>query len=364
MPDYNTQIQDLEAELGKMQYNKRTQHHYGLMRAKIARLREEQVKRSSGGKKGEGYSVKKSGDASVVLVGFPSSGKSTLLNTLTGSESEVGAYEFTTLSVIPGLLEYKNSKIQILDVPGIVHGAASGRGRGKEVLAVMRTADLALVLVDVNKPEQLPALQKEIYDSGLRLNQRKPNVKIVKKPRGGISVATTVKLNHLDNRTIMDILKEFRIFNADVLIREDITADQLIDVVEANKIYIPALVVVNKIDIVSEEELEKAVARVNPDLCISANNKVNTDRLKDMIFDKLNFIRVYCKEVGKKADMDVPMIMRRGQTIKDMCEKLHRDFVTKFKYSKVWGKSSKFPGQRFLLNHELLDGDVVELHIS
>ncbi|MBI4150366.1 GTP-binding protein [Candidatus Woesearchaeota archaeon] len=364
MPDYNDQIKQFEDELAKMQYNKRTQHHYGLVRAKIARLREEQVKRSSGGKKGEGYSVKKTGDATVVLVGFPSSGKSTLLNTLTGAESEVGAYEFTTLNVIPGLLEYKNSKIQILDVPGIVHGAASGRGRGKEVLAVMRTADLALVLVDVHKPEQLPALQKEINDSGLRLNQRKPNVKITKKARGGVSIATTVKLNHLDNRTVMDILKEFRTFNADVLIREDITADQLIDVIEANKIYIPSIVVVNKIDIVSEEELEKIVNKVNPDLCISADKKVNTDRLKDMIFDKLNFIRVYCKEVGKKADMDVPMIMRKGQSIKDMCEKLHRDFVTKFKYAKVWGKSSKFPGQRFLLNHELVDNDIVELHIS
>ncbi len=364
MPDYNDQIKQIEDELGKMQYNKRTQHHYGLLRAKIARIRDEQVKRSTGGKKGEGYSVKKSGDATVVLVGFPSSGKSTLLNTLTDAESEVGAYEFTTLNVIPGLLEYKDSKIQILDVPGIVHGAASGRGRGKEVLAVLRTADLALILVDVHKPEQLPALQKEIYDSGLRLDQRKPNVRIVKKPRGGVSIATTVKLSHLDNRTIMDILKEFRIFNADVLIREDITADQLIDVIESNKIYIPSIVVVNKIDLVTEDELEKVVAIVNPDLCISADKKVNTDRLKDMVFDKLNFMRVYCKEVGKKADMDVPMIMRRGQTIRDMCEKLHRDFVTNFKYSKVWGKSSKFPGQRFMLNHELLDGDVAELHIG
>ena len=83
-----------------------------------------------------------------------------------------------------------------------------------------------------------------------------------------------------------------------------------------------------------------------------------------MIFDKLDFIRLYCKEVGKKADMEVSMTMRRGNTIKDMFDKLHRDFVNKFKFAKVWGKSSKFPGQRFMLNHHLLDGDVVELHIS
>lgn len=364
MPDYNDQIKQFEEELGKMQYNKRTQHHYGLVRAKIARLREEQVKRSSGGKKGEGYSVKKSGDATVILVGFPSAGKSTLLNTLTGAESEVGAYEFTTLDVIPGLLQYKHAKIQVLDVPGIVHGAASGRGRGKEVLAVMRSADLAIIVVDVNKPEQLPALQKEIYEAGLRLNQHFPHVKLVKKARGGVSVASTMKLSWLDQRTIIDVLKEFRIFNADILIREDITVEQLLDVVEANKVYLPSIVALNKMDMVEEETLQKVVEQISPDLCISAHHKINTDQLKDLIFDKLNFIRVYCKEVGKKADMNVPMIMRRGQTIKDMCEKLHRDFVTKFKFSKVWGKSSKFPGQRFLLNHALMDGDVVELHIG
>jgi uncharacterized protein len=154
MPEYMDKVKELEDELKKTKYNKRTQYHIGLVKAKIAKLKEKEVGRGKGGGPKEGYSVRKSGDATVILIGYPSVGKSTLLNALTNAESETGAYDFTTLSVIPGLLHYKHAQIQILDVPGIVSGAATGRGRGKEVLAVMRNAELVLIVIDVNHPEQ------------------------------------------------------------------------------------------------------------------------------------------------------------------------------------------------------------------
>ncbi len=363
MVDYTAQIKELEKELSKMQYNKRTQKHFGLVRAKIAKLKEAQVSRGKGGKVPEGYSVKKSGDATVVLVGFPSAGKSTLLNALTKAKSEVGAYAFTTLTVVPGLMEYNHTKIQVLDVPGIVHGAASGKGRGKEVLAVMRSADLCVVVLDVNCPEHLPALLKEIYDSGLRLNKQKPEVKIAKKTKGGLDVASTVKLTKISLETVEAILKEFRIFNADVVIRSNIDVDDMIDVIEANKVYIPALTILNKADLVDAKTLAKVKKETKADFCIAAQKKQGIPTLKKMIFKKLDLMRVYCKEVGKKADLDVPLILKKGTTVKGMCEKLHRDFVTKFKYCKVWG-SSKFPGQKLSLKYTLKDGDVVEIHLS
>lgn len=363
MADYSEKIKELEDQIKKTKYNKKTQHAIGLYKAKLAKLKEAEFKRSSGGKKGEGYSVRKSGDATVILVGFPSVGKSTLLNILTGAASPVASYEFTTLDVIPGTLNYESAQIQVLDVPGVVHGAAMGRGRGKEVLAVMRSADLAIVLIDSLRPEHHQALLKEIYDSGLRLNQEPPDVKIKKTARGGVRVGTTVRLTRTDKRTIQDVLREFKINNADVVVRTNITIDQLIDVVEKNKVYIPAITVLNKIDLIGEKRIAELKKKIKPDLCISAQQNIGVEEIKDLMFKKLKFIRIYCKEVGKKADLDVPLILKEGSTIKTMCEKLHKDFVSKFKFSRLWGPSAKFDGQKFMLGHKLKDKDIVELHI-
>lgn len=354
-------IKELEDELAKTKYNKKTQHHIGLVKAKIAKLREKQQQK--GGGKSTGFAVRKSGDATVVLLGFPSAGKSTLLNKLTGAKSETAAYAFTTVDVIPGALNYKHTQIQILDVPGIVEGAASGRGRGKDVLAVLRSADLVLILVDINSPEHHSVLLKEAHDSGLRLNVRKPDVKIVRKERGGISFGATIKLTKIDKKTVEVIMNEFKWNNADVVIRDDIDADDLIDVIEGNRSYTKSLTILTKIDMVNHEELRKVEKRVKPDISISAEQDINIDKLKEMIYDKLGFIRVYCKEVNKKADMEVPNILFRGATVRDLCNKLHRDFVIKFKFSRIWGPSAKFEGQKQMLNHKLKDGDVVEVHI-
>ncbi len=363
MVDYQEQIRQLEEELSKTPYNKRTQHHIGLVKAKIAKLRQKEVARSSSKGKKEGYAVRKSGDATVILIGYPSVGKSTLLNALTGANSEVGSYDFTTLSVVPGLLEYNYAKIQILDVPGIVKGASYGRGRGKEVLSVMRNADLVLILIDVAHPEHYKILKKEIYNTGLRLNQKKPDVVITKKARGGINIGTTVKLTKIDRRTISDVLREFKISNADVVIRTDITVDQLIDVIEGNKRYVKALTVLAKIDSVEANYLEGVAKEIKPDIMISAKKNINIDQLKEKIFKSLDLIRIYCKEVGKPADLEVPLIIRQPCTVEDVCNKLHRDFAKNFNFCRIWGKSSKFPGQRLGIKHKLIDGDIVELHI-
>lgn len=73
------------------------------------------------------------GDARVAMIGFPSVGKSTLLSTLTKTKSEAAEYAFTTLTCIPGVVEYNNARIQLLDLPGIIEGASKGKGRGKQV---------------------------------------------------------------------------------------------------------------------------------------------------------------------------------------------------------------------------------------
>ena len=356
-------IKELEDLISKSKYNKRTQHAIGLYKAQLAKLKEKQKARSKG-RKGEGYAVRKTGDGTVVLLGFPSVGKSTLLNALTNANSRVGSYAFTTLTVIPGILEHRHAKIQILDVPGVVHGAASGTGRGKEVLAIIRNADLILFLIEVFHPEHFNTLRKEVYDADVRVNEKAPDIKIVKTPRGGINIGTTVKLTKTDDKTAEDILKELGIANADVTIRQDIDADQLIDVIEGNKAYLPGIVVLSKIDMAEKEEIDKIKSKTNADLCISAEKNIGISELKELIYKKLGLTSIFLKEFNRKANMDEPLILWKGATLRDLCSKLHKDFVSKFKFARVWG-SAKFPGMKITkLAYELKDGDIVELRIK
>ncbi len=361
MASYDDKIKEIEDEIRNTQYNKATQHHIGLLKAKIASLRDK--KESKGGGGGFGYSVRKSGDSTVVLVGFPSVGKSTILNRITNAESKTGAYAFTTLTVIPGILEFNHAKIQVLDVPGIVKGAASGVGMGREVLAVLRNADLILLVTDPFSLNQIDVLRKELYDAGIRLDEAPPNVRIRKKDKGGIDFAATVKLTKIDRKTIEGIMREFSLDNASIVIRENITADQLIDAIRGNCVYVPSLVVINKADTASEQQLSIA-SKALPEAFVTSAETESLEGLKPVIFERLRLMRIFLKEAGKKADMDVPLIVRKGSTVGDICSRLHRDFLRRFRNAKVWGKSAKFPGQVFKESHILMDRDVLQINLK
>ena len=108
-------IKEIEDEIRRTQINKATNHHVGLLRAKISRLKQEQEEKSGRASKSTGgYSVRRSGDATVSIIGLPSVGKSTLLNNLTGADSKVAAFDFTTLDVVPGMMTYNGAKVQII----------------------------------------------------------------------------------------------------------------------------------------------------------------------------------------------------------------------------------------------------------
>lgn len=353
-------IEEIEEEIRNTPYNKATQHHIGKLKAKLAQLREEFIKRKTSRKKGGGFSIKKYGDATVVLIGFPSVGKSTLLNKLTDAESKVAGYEFTTLEVIPGMMDYEGAQIQILDIPGLIDGASSGRGKGKEILSIVRNSDIILILLDINNPMHLRTIERELYYAGIRLNQKPPNVNIKKMDRGGIKIYSSVSLNKIDKKMIKEILNTNGIHNAQVTIREDINEDQLIDVVMKNRVYVPSIIALNKIDIVDDKKLEEIRSEVNEDIIpISAEKGLNLDKLQREIFKKLDIIRVYTKRHGKKVPLDKPLIMKKGSTVGDVCGKLHKEIRGKFRYAVLSGKSAKFDAQVVGLNHVLQDGDVL-----
>ncbi|HIE34193.1 MAG TPA: GTP-binding protein [Candidatus Altiarchaeales archaeon] len=362
MATLEERIKNIEEEIRNTSYNKKSQHHIGKLKAKLAQLREELiVKRSSGGR-GGGFAIRKFGDATVGLVGFPSVGKSTLLNKLTDAKSRVGEYEFTTIQVIPGMMKYKGANIQIIDLPGLIEGASIGRGRGREILSMIRNMDLILIMIDVLKIKELEAIERELYNIGIRLDQRPPQITIKKKATGGIHIISSAKLRRIDERMIKDILTEYKIHSADVTIQEDISEDQLIDAIIGNRIYIPSIVVLNKIDFVDEDELKRISRELDREyIAISANNGVNLDELKEEIFKRLDIIRVYMKPPGKEADMNEPLIMKRGSTIEDICNRLHKGFREKFKVAKIWGKSARFDGQPVGLSHVVNDRDIVTI---
>ena len=163
-------IADIESEMARTQKNKATAGHLGMLKAKLAKLRRELITpKSQGGATGEGFDVAKTGDARIGFVGFPSVGKSTLLSNLAGVYSEVAAYEFTTLTTVPGCIRYKGAKIQLLDLPGIIEGAKDGKGRGRQVIAVARTASLIFIVLDILKPlVHKRLIEKELEGFGIR----------------------------------------------------------------------------------------------------------------------------------------------------------------------------------------------------
>lgn len=365
MATIEEQIKEIEDELGRTQYNKKTQHHIGKLKAKMARLKDDLELRRSKGPKGGGYAVKKSGHATVALVGFPSVGKSTLLNKLTNAQSEVAAYQFTTLTVVPGAMEYRGAKIQILDLPGLIKDAHKGKGRGKEVLSVVRSADLIILMIDVFETN-IQVLVEELKTANLRLNQRPPDVVIAKRNRGGITVNFTTKQSTLDEDLVADMLNEYGFVNGDIVIRENIVEDQLIDYISGNRLYLPAIAVINKIDLVTPAYL-KTIQKKLPGfklVPISAENEIGLDELKDVLFDALRFIRIYMKPQGKEADMVEPLVIKDGADIGTICDSIHRDFRKNFRYAMIWGKSARFPGQIVGLEHKVADKDIVTIVVK
>ncbi|KAL5270985.1 hypothetical protein ACHWQZ_G001584 [Mnemiopsis leidyi] len=356
-------IKAIEDEMARTQKNKATSAHLGMLKAKLAKFKRELITpKSGGGGAGEGFDVAKTGDARIGFVGFPSVGKSTLLSNLAGVYSEVAAYEFTTLTTVPGVIRYKGAKIQLLDLPGIIEGAKDGKGRGRQVIAVARTCKLIFIVLDVLKPLGDKAIiENELEGFGIRLNKRPPNITFRKKEKGGINLTCVVPQSELDLNSVKQILSEYRISNADIILKEDSSCDDLIDVIEGNRVYIPCIYVLNKIDQISIEELD-IIYKIPHCVPLSAHHKWNFDDLLEKMWDYLCLTRIYTKPKGQLPDFNAPVVLKEdNRTLEAFCNNLHKGILKDLKYALVWGSSVKYQPQRVGKEHVLADEDIVQI---
>lgn len=294
----------LEAMLATIPKHKGTEKMQADLKRRIAKLRVETQRRKGAARGKSFYHVDKEGAGQVVLVGSPNAGKSRLLRALSNADPEVAEYPFTTRVPQPGMVEYENVQIQLVDLPPVTPEFAEGW-----LYAIIRTADAVLLVVDLSSEELLTETKLVLH----LLAQA--NLEFAGVPKGPHEKRAVVAANKLDVPGA----------GARLAILRELLGDRL------------------------------------PLLPLSAEAGTGLDGLRRTLFDLLNVIRVYSKPPGKKADESAPFILKKGATVLDAAEAIHKDFAEKMKYARLWGRDA-YHGQMVSRDHVLEDGDVLELH--
>ncbi|MGA2800166.1 MAG: GTPase [Candidatus Micrarchaeaceae archaeon] len=351
-------LEELSKEYSKTKYNKATNKHLGILRKKISEIKKSIVE-SGRGQKGKGFFVKKTGDATVALMGFPSTGKSSIINVLTSAKSKTARYEFTTTTVIPGIMFYNEARIQIFDMPGIIENAHLGAGGGRSVIAAMRVADLIIFVIDIDKTVHLQMLLDELKALNVLINKPKPKI-FINESSNAIGLLVESNRSKLSEREIQMVISEFGTYNARIRIDENITIEELIGFVSSKNHYMRGIVALNKIDLNSDYEKVAGTlsSKYNIEvLPISATQNINIDKLKTAIYRNLNIMTIYLKP--KDEDIAKPLILKAQSTVGEAAAKLHTEILDNLKCAYISGPSAKFNRQRVGTEHVLKEGDTI-----
>lgn len=156
-------------------------------------------------------------------------------------------------------------------------------------------------------------------------------------------------------------MQEYKRTNGEIILRGKITVEDIIDHLDGNRVYIPALYVVNKIDQITVEELD-LLDQIPNYVLISAHQEWNLDELLERIWEKLDLIKIYTKPKGEIPDYSAPVVMpRKKRTVEEFCNKIHKDMIKEFKHAIVWGTSVRIQPMTVGKTHELEDEDVIQI---
>ena len=329
MEDKLVEIARLEAQLSSTEKNKATEKYRGLQKARIAKLKQEADKEH---KKSRKLGIKKAGDASVSVIGYEKAGKKHLVNELIGNIDKDFTSTFTN-SISFRMLKYEGYNIQVLDTPRM--------GYKSDWIIATRMSDLVIVVLkDLESMDKVIGL---LQDHGIVLNRPKPKMKIGKSKRGIEIIGIT---RGIDKATIC---KEMNRSNMRILIQEEMTTEVLLDALMMNRLYLRGFAVIRG---ARQREVDRYRG-------IKILDMDNIKEIKMMMVEELSLMRVYLKK-GSTVDYDEPVVLKKGSRLEDVFKKL-KHLEINFKYAKVWGDSAKYPAQSIGVDHELKDGDVVEV---
>lgn len=340
---------------------------------RLAELKEEleRERRKRQGGRGPRIFVEKEGAAQLVVIGPPNAGKSLLVQKLTGARTKVADYPFTTTLPVPGMLKYEDIYFQLVDTPPLTEEAPQFVSR---VAGLARNADGILLVVDLSTGdpiEQYEKMRDILAQHGILVEKPRGTVKIEKGGSGGIDVIM-VNGGKIVDGTIKDvekILASYRIYRARVIISGEVSLEDIELAIFRPLTYKPTIVLANKIDVPGAKERYKKLYNYLAErrdksvwlLPVSAKYGVNLNKLGELIFKRLNIIRVYTKQPNGEPSK-TPLVLPKGSTVIDVARKIHSDLAEYFMYAKVWGPSAKYPGERVGPDHVLEDGDIVEIH--
>jgi ribosome-interacting GTPase 1 len=364
-------LRALEEFISAVPKHKGTENLLLWARRRMAELREEieerRRKRVGGGPR---LFIEKQGAAQVVLLGPPNSGKSSILAALTRARPEIAPWPFTTQTPQPGMLQYEDVQIQLVDTPPLVLDDPDNTINNR-VLGLARNADALILVVGLDEGDPASTLKRLIGildERGIYITRTRGIARIIKSREArGIRVTGHGRLVGFTEDDLRRFLASYRIYNAIVEIEGDVTLDDVEAAIYKSPIYKPSIIILNKADLPGAEQRALEARRTAPPdvpvLVASARTRRGLEGLGRLVFERLGLIRVYTKQPNKEPDPE-PLILPRGSTVLDAAKRIHSRLVKHFRYAKVWGPSAKYPGQRVGGDHILEDGDVVEIHAS